>query len=362
MSSHDVLFNPGLEEEDRGKQNLIIALMLSVLISLSTGARILSKVWLKKRLGFDDLFIFIGFAFNMAGNILGVAAVFNGYGRHLQFLDIEQRNITRKYILYVILLGSIALWGTKVSVSIFLLALITGAHQRAMWIIYGLIAITTGASACQVIAWLLQASPLQKAWTPDIPGTVRPPSFLLTAHVVSQAIGSVTDIFYALSPIYFFGKLQLSLRKKVVLLSLTGSGLLVVAISFAHLALVNTFYNPDYTWGLHEVFIFTLIERNVAEVIADLPPLSPIFRMVHKRVRDTIEHWSGGSDRNGDTCSTKPPLLSIITIGSAGKDKKKRGGAGDFSVYGRNAQFAELDFICIDNQVRFKDSALLHNA
>lgn len=39
-------------------------------------------------------------------------------------------------------------------------------------------------------------------------------------------MSSLIDLFYALSPIYLIGSLQMSVQKKLIVLGLTGSGLL----------------------------------------------------------------------------------------------------------------------------------------
>lgn len=88
--------------------------------------------------------------------------------------------------LYIVLLSNIALWSIKMSISLFLLKLITNVHRRVRWVIYILMFFASVASSLLLIVWLLQAKPLAKAWNPDIPGTVANPETLLVAHVIQQ--------------------------------------------------------------------------------------------------------------------------------------------------------------------------------
>ncbi|KAI1450484.1 integral membrane protein, partial [Annulohypoxylon stygium] len=350
MSSHSIQWDPNLKDVSEGRVILIPATLFTVLIILSTSFRIFAKLRLKKTLTVDDFLIIIALAFNLTGNVLEIQCVETGCGRHLQFLDTEERSRTRMLILDIILVANIALWAVKLSISFFLLGLVATVHRRARWIIYGLIIVTTLASLTQLIVWCLQARPLEKAWHPDIPGTVASPYVLITAHVVSQAIGAIADLFYAFSPIYFVGNLQMSPGKKALLISLTGSGLAVFAISIAHLAFVDDFLDPDYTWTLqHRVFIFGLIERNLAEVIANLPGLTPFFRSVYKKTSQIFASCTGGSTSCPD--EEKRHGLSVVTIGSGGKPSKK-GVTGRFQSLGKNAQFSELNSTLDNDQSR----------
>ncbi|KAI8950465.1 hypothetical protein F4801DRAFT_549178 [Xylaria longipes] len=338
MSFESIPFDPDLPDENLGNQTLILAVLYSVLIILSTGARLCYRLWHLKALGADDLFIFTGLAFNLTANMLEVASCRAGYGRHLQFLTIEQRTTTRMLTLYIIFLSNIALWSIKMSISLFLLKLITGVHRRVRWVIYTLMLVTSAAASLEFIVWLLQAKPLERAWRPEIPGTVSNPEILLIAHVISQVIGSIVDLFYTLSPIYFFMPLQMSLRKKVPLLSLTGFGFIVFAFAISHVTVVHAFYNPDFTWALRIVFILALNERNLAEVIANLPALAPLLKTVYHEIQTSLVSKKSGSLGSG---AQSFPLSSLITFGSPRKNQPSDT-AGQFCAYGKNAQITDL--------------------
>ncbi|CRG88353.1 hypothetical protein PISL3812_05383 [Talaromyces islandicus] len=58
----------------------------------------------------------------------------------------------------------------------------------------------------------------------------------------------------------------------------------VFASSMVRAAFDNDFYNPDFTWALDKVYLCTIIERNLAEVIADLPASYATIRSVSKTI------------------------------------------------------------------------------
>ncbi|KID91569.1 hypothetical protein MGU_01539 [Metarhizium guizhouense ARSEF 977] len=307
MSNGFIKFDPSLVDESNGSVVLVLCVVFSVLISISTTSRIAMKIATKAGLGAADYFIVIALAFNLTANVLEIQSVQSGFGRHLQFLTREQVLTVRRFSQYNILFANISLWAVKISVCFFILALIQGVHRRTAWIVYALIAITTTASTCQGIFWGLQASPLRKLWEPDIPGEVKSVKTLVTSIIAFTIINSITDLFYAISPVYFIGRLQMSLGKRLVIIGLTGSGLLVFASSITRVAFDGDFYKPDFTWALYRVYLCTIVERNLAEVIADLPATFTLIRSVHNK---TNAFWSRGS-RSGSTAKASDHTGSV---------------------------------------------------
>ncbi|RYP87151.1 hypothetical protein DL769_000610 [Monosporascus sp. CRB-8-3] len=301
MSNGFIAFDPNLVDENRGQNIFVLCTLFTALTILSTTSRIAMKLWTRIGLGAADYFIIICLAFNITANILEIHAVEEGFGRHLQFLTREQVLTIKRLSQYNILFANIALWAVKISISFFILVLVQDVHQRSKWIVYGLITVTTIASTCQGIFWGLQAKPLRKLWMPEIPGEVASVKNLVHSIIIFTAINSVTDLFYALSPIYFFGRLQMSLGRRLVVIGLTGSGLLVFASSIIRVAFDGDFYDPDSTWALHNVYLCTIIERNLAEVIADLPASFAILRSVHKKAHTIVSRGTRDSTRRHTT-------------------------------------------------------------
>ncbi|KAK8923112.1 hypothetical protein VCV18_007174 [Metarhizium anisopliae] len=262
----------------------------------------------------------------------------------------------RRFSQYNILFANISLWAVKISVCFFILALIQGVHRRTTWIVYALIAITTTASTCQGIFWGLQASPLRKLWEPDIPGEVKSVKTLVTSIIAFTIINSITDLFYAISPVYFIGRLQMSLGKRLVIIGLTGSGLLVFASSITRVAFDGDFYKPDFTWALYRVYLCTIVERNLAEVIADLPATFTLIRSVHNK---TNAFWSRGS-RSGSTAKASDHTGSVDSgSGSRGFAGASARPANARPVYNEDKNEDEIPLSAFASRVP-KGSGVVH--
>jgi hypothetical protein len=155
-------------------------------------------------------------------------ATASGFGRHARFLTIDEEVEAVKCAQLAVGIANWAICAVKLSICFFLLGIIRGTHKYYRWAIYALIAVTSITAFVGSVLWGTQARPLAKLWDPRIPGTrVSPEGFLVIVYVV-YAFGCFTDIFYALSPVYFLWSVQLDWKKKFPILMLTGCGILYV--------------------------------------------------------------------------------------------------------------------------------------
>ncbi|RDA90769.1 hypothetical protein CP533_3626 [Ophiocordyceps camponoti-saundersi (nom. inval.)] len=304
MTSVQLDFDPNLADENRGQAILVICITFSVLIILSTTSRIVIRSMSEVGLRAADYFIMIVLALNLAGNMMLVQCVRRGLGRHLQFLTEDQGQYVQRMSQDAVTLSTISVWAVKMSVCFFLLALIEKAHRRARWIVFALMAFMTVGSVCQCLIWGLQARPLIKLGKLE---TAESWKFNVLLGVFAT-LNSTTDLFYSLSPIYFFGRLQMDLRKKLTILALTGSGLIVFAFSVARVGFSRDFVNPDSTWALLPLEICNITERNLAEIVADLPASYSFFRDLGRRVQTMLSRRSMRSSQgSGSTVQAGKP-------------------------------------------------------
>ncbi|KAI1208160.1 uncharacterized protein F4807DRAFT_431817 [Annulohypoxylon truncatum] len=350
MASEGADFDPSLVDENRGRMMLITDTVFTVLIVLSTGTRIANRLRNKRaQFGIENYLILLALVLNLTTNALEYVSVQEGFGRHLQFLTDEQKENVKRISEYTILFAVIDIWAVKISICFFILSLIRDSYRRSKWVIYGLMALTTIASFVQGMIWGLQARPLERLWKPGIPGTTASPKTLVVMIITCTALFSFTDIFYALSPIYFFGRLQMELRKKLIILGLTGSGLSVFAASIVRVAFVKEFLDPDFTWALPRVYVCTIIERNLAQLVADLPANYPLFRHIHGKVTGFMKYGSSRSKMHtgtGDNHTIDPcndSQRAIVTIGSAETRPRQAIKLNDLSVYGKSGQLTHLE-------------------
>ncbi|RDA88479.1 hypothetical protein CP532_6641 [Ophiocordyceps camponoti-leonardi (nom. inval.)] len=269
MAGAPLKFDPNLPDENRGQDILVLCMVFSVLIVLSTTARVIIRFTSNKHgLGAADYFNVVTLAFNLSANIIEIQSVHQGLGRHLQYLTREQGLHLKEMNQYTMILANIALWAVKMSVCFFLLALTKKAHRRVRWIVFALMALTTIGSLCHSIVWGLQARPLEKLWKPDIPGELMDP------HIFTISVVTFTD-----GP-----------AKKT-----DGHGidrLRVFAFSIARIGFYRDFLNPDSSWAIYSIWICTITERNLAEIVADLPASYTFFRDLSRKAHTMLSRDS----------------------------------------------------------------------
>ncbi|KAI0470595.1 hypothetical protein GGR56DRAFT_683504 [Xylariaceae sp. FL0804] len=215
-----------------------------------------------------------------------------------------------KYRTIVVFLASISQYTIKLAICFFLLAIFRGAQKRARQITYVLMALATVTSLALVLA-----------------------------------INAIVNLFYALSPVYVFGTLQLSYKKRATLIALTGSGLIVVAASVVRLALLDEFLDPDVSWATVPVFIADCVERNLAQIISDLPAIYPLLHGVGRRLGLLLSDYAhsgyGTQDQRPDNAYGP---YHVVAIGTRKKQSQAKGKVlGPFAAYGRAGRFSNID-------------------
>jgi hypothetical protein len=244
-------------------------------------------------------------------------ATVSGFGRHAQFLTVDQQVDAIKYSQFAVAVANWAIWAVKLSVCFFLLSIVRNIYRYYNWAVYALITITSITAVVGSILWGTQAHPLAKLWDPRTPGTrATPEHFLIIVYVV-YAFGCFTDIFYALSPLYFLWSSQLGWKKKLPIILLTGCGILYVlvsiiirsdfwqgtneniSISVLIVGILNIIFarefleEQDITWALVNEFICDIIERNFSAFVANLPALWLLVVQLRKRAPSS--YGSGSS-------------------------------------------------------------------
>lgn len=136
----------------------------------------------------------------------------------------------------------------------------------------------------------------------------------------------------------------------------------VFAASITRVAFVNDFLHPDITWALRRVYVCTIIERNLAELIADLPTIFPLLRSMHKKGVTIMTHNFRSSST---TKSGTYGRSTTLTIGSSDQryHASKR---GEFAAYGKNGQFTTIqdgsdDEIPLRDQPRCPGAAVMND-
>lgn len=273
-------FDPSIPDESRSFELYATLTVVTVLLLTTTSLRIGSKLAKKIPITVDDYLIILGTALNLVGNGFDYKATASGFGRHEQYLSIIQRIDCAKFSQLAVCLAAFAICAIKCSICFFLLNIIKGTHHRFAIAIWILLAFTIVSTFISLLLWGLQAKPIAHLWDPRIPGTRSSEQSFVAVVYMTYAFGVFTDVLYALSPVYFLWGVKIKLRRKLTILCLTGSGLLITIVAALNISYTTEFLQPDQTWALVNEFICDIIERNMSAVIVNLPAT---WHLVHRK-------------------------------------------------------------------------------
>ena len=100
---------------------------------------------------------------------------------------------------------------------------------------------------------------------------------------------------------------------------------------------MNDFRDPDISWALRKVYLSTVVGRNFADVIADLPAIFQLARSIHRKVVTMITQGSRATSKTSSRGQS-----GILTIGSVHK-RFYNIRRSSFAAYGDNGQFKIRD-------------------
>ncbi|GAW14005.1 hypothetical protein ANO14919_033970 [Xylariales sp. No.14919] len=132
-------------------------------------------------------------------------------------------------------------------------------------------------------------------------------------------------------------------KKKFVVLGLTGSGLVVFAASLVRVPYLKNFFAADVSWELPTIYFPTIFERNLAELIADLPAVYPEIRHRYYQITGltkdiSLRSSSRRSIDGGRPGSQSGSQCAIITVGSPEPRPSEALQLNEFSKHGGDRQ------------------------
>ncbi|KAB2573449.1 hypothetical protein DBV05_g7858 [Lasiodiplodia theobromae] len=133
---------------------------------------------------------------------------------------------------------------------------------------------------CTVGIWVLyclQCIPLEAFWNPaKYPDTICLNSSV--TYFVPYSLMLSLDIAIFIIPIHTVWKLQMTLRRKLQVLSVICTGGAAVLVSALRLVVLLEFSrSPDFTWTLGKMIIISSFEINVAIIASNMPSMKALW-------------------------------------------------------------------------------------
>ncbi|KAK0121373.1 hypothetical protein ONS96_011547 [Cadophora gregata f. sp. sojae] len=159
----------------------------------------------------------------------------------------------------------------------FLLFYLRFATKRFRTLVYCTIGLNCAFTVIQWLIYCLQCIPIDAFFHPELHPGVKCIDNAVLAFVPA-ALNIFTDICIVVLPIQPLWAIQISLRKRLMLLSIISLGGIVVLISILRLTVPLEFQKmTDFTYSLGKIIIISCIELEVAIMAANAPSLRILF-------------------------------------------------------------------------------------
>ncbi|MCJ1309565.1 hypothetical protein MMC25_003225 [Agyrium rufum] len=259
-------------QADRGPTVIGAHVALGFLACLAVTLRVAARRIQDLPLKADDYTIIIALILSICLIAGTCASVPYGLGRHLYTLD--PPNIVKYVKTQVVfeILWAAALPLVKISILFLYVRLFPTRNIRiAAWIL-GLISIAVGLIG--IFGGAFQCQPIERIWDKSIPGhCIDGIASLKSTSIINVAL----DFVVLITPLPVIWKLQLSWRRKMLVMGVFLLGSLTCITGIVRLVVINSYVGNDISWRSVDVTIWSTAEPTLGIVSACLPMMPAIY-------------------------------------------------------------------------------------
>ncbi|KAI0458425.1 hypothetical protein F5B21DRAFT_459601 [Xylaria acuta] len=299
-----------------GRKIFIIDVIFLTLDITFLALRFWSARLARRKLYLDDYAVV--FAFVMLSVLAGSAywGIFNGLGKHITELTVEQITVQVKLLLISEFTYLVAVTFIKLSM-LFLYHRIYTTPTFRRWV-YFVIALGIIYIIAFIPIFLTNCIPLSQYWDPKPTGWCRDTVVSDSATVAGNLL---LDILVLVLPLPILWRLQMSIRDKITVTAMFSIGLVTVALVLWRLGVTTaTRASADWTETLCQVGLIATLEIQLGILAVCIPTYGPLFNAYIKPVlRKTGLVTSASQSGTGGKRSY------LNTFGSSGVNKRSRG-------------------------------------
>ncbi|KAL4793361.1 hypothetical protein BDV19DRAFT_380158 [Aspergillus venezuelensis] len=260
----------------RGTQALVISIVFTSLATLLVTARVYTRTKLIKRIEANDWTIIIALILSFIFMSSFILEALNGMGMHLVDIPKPIYNEQMKAFWLTIPFYNAALLCAKASILMQYFRVFPSRRMRHIcWVMIALLAIY---GTWAVSSGFLNCIPVAKFWDPSIPGSCISMKGLWFSNA---SMHIATDLAILVIPIPALAALELSMKQRVVLISIFAlDGFVCVTSICRLLSLKKISDSSDPTYDNVGAATWSAIECNVGIICACLPTLRPLVSRI----------------------------------------------------------------------------------
>ncbi|KAK3500221.1 major facilitator superfamily domain-containing protein [Neurospora hispaniola] len=315
---------------DRGPAVFVVTTVTICLATLFVVARMVSRIGIVRRVGWDDYIIILAWLISLALSITIDMATRRGLGRHDVDIHPQHRPGLRMCEYVFSILYNPALMATKTSILVFYLRLAKNTQKVLRMASWAVLVIVNVAGTILTFMNIFQCSPLRAAWDITVESAKCLP--LLTEFICSAPVNIVTDLAILALPIPVLTGMRLPPRQKTILILTFTLGIFVSIVDVVRIyylqqavGIVSMNFSDDpsaiygqsvnFPWNASFSLMWSAVEVNVGIICACIPTLKPlIIRILPAMIIDPDGTRSSTRDRDAafkrDNSDSSQPVTS----------------------------------------------------
>ncbi|RAK72709.1 integral membrane family protein [Aspergillus fijiensis CBS 313.89] len=268
----------GLPDDNQGPRILAATSIVTAGAAITVLARMYVRIFLIRNVGVDDYTMLLTMILSLSGWGIIIPEVIYGAGRHTAYVEkTATKAMHLNFATQAIYMWAIGL--VKISIGLFLLRFAPRKGYRIfIWVVIALMLIYT--TIC-FFTLIFQCHDMRSIWDFSVKSKCFAPIQLLKLSYTNTALNILTDLIFAILPIFMLRHLQVNKRTKASLICILGLGIFACAAAIVKLTVLPNYGRTgDFLWDYSTLTIWVVVESNMGIVAGSLPTLKPLFKQV----------------------------------------------------------------------------------
>jgi hypothetical protein len=280
-----------------GSNAIIIITAVFFVFSLVTVClRCFVRLKIVKCFGPDDALMVAAAAFNMIFAICGIVGALYGMGKAPAFLRNRPDDVRRGLLCWW--LGQIfyAVTCTIARLSIATTLLRLTVDRIHLWILYGIMVVSTAVGAVLLFFTILQCRPVAYYWNKSsMEGRCLDMDILFGIIYMYSGVAAACDFTLGFLPAFMIWRLQMNRGTKIVVSAILGlaciaSMAVIIRMPFLHYA-----GKPDFLYATTQISIWSNVEASLGIAAGSLMTIRPLLRVLMTSF-PKLRNWSYGEE------------------------------------------------------------------
>ncbi|KAI9036134.1 integral membrane family protein [Aspergillus affinis] len=296
----------GLPDENQGPRILAATTIATGCAFITVLARVYVRLFIIRNVGLDDYTMILTMALSLAGWAIIIPEVQYGAGRHTVYvLDTATTATHLNFATQAIYMWAIGL--VKISIGLFLLRFAPRrGYKIFIWIVIVLMFLYT---AICFFTLIFQCKDIRTIWDQSVKSECFKPPQLLALSYTNTALNILTDLIFAILPVFMLRHLQVNRRVKASLMCILGVGIFACAAACVKVSVLPNYGRTgDFLWDYSDLTIWAVysVESNMGIMAGSLPTLKPLFKQV-------LSSYGSRSKTRPYTYGSKPYRLHSLS-------------------------------------------------